>query len=414
MSTAPLRRVSVDEARRDILSHVTALARFEDIPSAAVAGRVAAETAESPVAVPAYTNSAMDGYAYAAASLPAGETVTLALAGESLAGHPCLHTILSGAACRITTGAKLPDGCDTVIPFEKTTADDRTVTFPRDAVKAGANVRHQGETLKPGDAVIAAGTRMTPAHAALLANLGFAKIAVTAPVRAAVIATGDELVEPGRPCPENRLYNANSTALTALLTALGCEVVDFGIVPDAADAVRDALRQAAAECDIVLTSGGAAAGEADFTHKVLEAEGEIRPWEVSMRPGKPMRFGLLEKKPVFLLPGNPVAAVVTFLEFARAAILAMAGVAGDAVLPVAIPMKLAADTKKKDGRAEFMRARLTVTASGEAAALPLKDQGSAALTNLTGSDLILALPAEGSLLAAGTIVSAQLLSELMR
>ncbi len=413
MSTAPLRRVSVDEARRDILSHVTALSRFEDVPSAAAAGRVSTETVESPVAVPAYTNSAMDGFAYTAATLPAGDSVTLPIAGESLAGHPCLHAIPAGAACRITTGAKFPEGCDTVIPFEKTTSDGRTVTFARDAVKAGANVRHQGETLRPGDVVIAAGTRLTPAHAALLANLGFSKITVTAPVRAAVIATGDELVEPGRPCPEDRLYNANSTALTSLLSALGCDVVDFGIVPDAPDAVQEAFLRAAEDCDIVFTSGGAAAGEADFTHKVLEAEGEIRPWEVSMRPGKPMRFGLLSEKPVFLLPGNPVAAVVTFLEFARPAILAMAGVAGDAVLPVEIPLKLAADAKKKDGRAEFMRARLTVDENGEAAALPLKDQGSAALTNLTGSDLILALPAEGSLIPSGTLVPAQLLSELM-
>ncbi len=414
MSTADLRRVSVEEARRDILSHVTALQRSETVPSEAVAGRVAAQTVTSPVAVPAYTNSAMDGFAYAAAALPEGRDVTLPLAGESLAGHPCRSVIPSGAACRITTGARLPDGCDTVIPFEKTLSDGFTVTFPRDAVKAGANVRRQGETLQPGDVVLTAGTRLTPAHAALLANLGFSQVTVAAPVRAAVIATGDELVPPGRPCPEDRLYNANTTALKALLTALGCEVTDFGIVPDDASAVKDALRSAAADCDIVFTSGGAAAGEADFTHKVLEAEGEIRPWEVSMRPGKPLRFGLLAGKPVFLLPGNPVAAVVTFLEFARAAVLALAGVPAEAALPAAFPVRLATDVKKKDGRAEFLRARLTVNDAGEAAAAPLKDQGSAALTNLTESHLILCLPAEGSLLPAGTLVPAQLLSDLMR
>lgn len=411
MPSAALHRLSVDEAREAILSHIQPIPRFETLPLLSAVGRVAAESVESPTAIPTYTNAAMDGFAFRASDLT-GNTVTLKLTGEALAGHPYHGAVRPGEAVRITTGASVPSDCDTVIPFEKTTSDTLTVTFAVDAVAAGANVRHQGETVSVGDIVISRGTRLTAAHAALLANLGIAQITVTAPVRAAVIATGDELVEPGQPCPENHLYNANSTALTALLTALKADVVDFGIVPDKADAVRDALLHATDECDILFTSGGAAAGEADFTHKILAEEGEVLPWQINMRPGKPMRFGLLKGKPIFLLPGNPVACAVTFMEFARSAVLAMAGASDDTLLPRPFPVTLACDVKKKDGRAEFMRATLEVT-DNRLTARHLKDQGSAALTSLTESDVILTLPAEGSLFTAGSIVPAQRLSDLL-
>ena len=408
--------VTVDEARRDILSHVAPITRTENLPVARSLGRVIRETVKSPVDIPAYTNSAMDGYAFDSSVLPAeaDATVRLGLAGESLAGHPFTGAVPLRSAVRITTGAVMPASCDTVIPFEKTQSDSFTVAFTTGDAKAGANVRRQGETLKAGDVAIAAGTRLTAAHAALLANLGIASVKVTAPVRAGIIATGDELVNPGQVCPADHIYNANSTALAVLLTGLGAEAIDYGIVPDAADAVNVAFSRAARECDIIFTSGGAAAGEADFTHKVLQERGTILPWNVNMRPGKPMRFGTLAGKPVFLLPGNPVAAFVTFLEFARGAVLAMAGVPAESSAPREFPVRLAKDVKKKDGRAEFMRAVLTVTEAGEVAAMPLKDQGSAALTNLTGSDVILALPTKGAFIPAGSLVTAQLLSELAR
>lgn len=411
MPSDTLCRVSVDEAREAIFSQLPPIPRFETVPLTEAVGRIAAESVESPTAIPAYTNSAMDGFAFRASDA-AGAAVTLKLAGEALAGHPYPGRVAAGEAVRITTGAAVPEDCDTVIPFEKTTETENTVTFAADAVKPGANIRRRGETVSVGDIVISRGTRLTAAHAALLANLGLARITVTAPVRAAVIATGDELVEPGQPCPENHLYNANSTTLTVLLSALKADVVDFGIVPDKPDAVRDAFLRAADECDILFTSGGAAAGEADFTHKILETEGEIAPWQINMRPGKPMRFGLLKGKPVFLLPGNPVACAVTFLEFARAAVLTLSGAADEATLPRSFPVTLACDVKKKEGRAEFMRATLETTSDG-LSARPLKDQGSAALTTLTEADVILTLPAAGQNLPAGTVVKAQLLSELL-
>ena len=411
MPSVALRHVSVDEARAFIFSQVQPIPRFETVSLTEAVGRIAAESVESPTAIPAYTNSAMDGFAFCAADLQ-GETVALKLTGESLAGHPYSGRVAAGEAVRITTGAAVPADCDTVIPFEKTTETAGTVTFSADAVLPGDNIRHRGETVSVGDIVISRGTRLTAAHAALLANLGLARVTVTAPVRAAVIATGDELVEPGQPCSENHLYNANSTMLTALLTALKADVVDFGIVPDKPDAVRDAFLRAADECDILFTSGGAAAGEADFTHKILEDEGEIAPWQINMRPGKPMRFGRLRGKPVFLLPGNPVACAVTFMEFARATVLALSDAADEVTLPRTFPVILACDVKKKEGRAEFMRATLERTTEG-LSARPLKDQGSAALTTLTEADVILTLPAEGHEFPAGTVVKAQLLSELL-
>lgn len=231
MPSVALRHVSVDEARALIFSQVQPIPRFETVSLTDAVGRIAAESVESPTAIPAYTNSAMDGFAFCAADLQE-ETVALKLTGESLAGHPYSGRVAAGEAVRITTGAAVPADCDTVIPFEKTTETAGTVTFSADAVLPGDNIRHRGETVSVGDIVISRGTRLTAAHAALLANLGLARVTVTAPVRAAVIATGDELVEPGQPCSENHLYNANSTMLTALLTALKAEVVDFGIVPD--------------------------------------------------------------------------------------------------------------------------------------------------------------------------------------
>lgn len=409
-TTSAIHCVSVDEARRDIFSHTAPLARFEEISISEAVGRICADAVESDVAVPAYTNSAMDGFAFA---FDAGEDVTtLVLVGESLAGHPFAGTVPAKSAVRITTGARLPDGCDTVIPYEKTTSDGHTVTFSTQAVKAGANVRHRGESIAPGDIVMTAGTRITPTHAALLANLGIARLSVFARVRVAVIATGDELIEPGNPCPDNHLYNANSTALTALAKALDAEVIDFGILPDRADVIKETFLRAADECDLILTSGGAAASQTDFTHQVFEAYGQLQPWCINMRPGKPMRFGLLSEKPVFLLPGNPVAAFVTFLEFARGAILHLGGLEEGACLPATLPVILGQDVKKKMGRIEFMRARLEIR-QGQLVAFPLKDQGSAALTNLTDSNILLVLAADKDFFSAGTVIDGQPLNSLL-
>ena len=204
MPSVALRHVSVDEARESIFSQIQPIPRFETVSLTEAVGRIAAESVESPTAIPAYTNSAMDGFAFCAADLQ-GKTVALKLTGESFAGHPYSGRVAAGEAVRITTGAAVPADCDTVIPFEKTTVSAGTVTFSADAVLPGDNIRHQGETVSVGDIVISRGTRLTAAHAALLANLGLARVTVTAPVRAAVIATGDELVEPGQPCSENHL-----------------------------------------------------------------------------------------------------------------------------------------------------------------------------------------------------------------
>lgn len=405
--------LTVSQAREFILARCPAVEGSETVDLLEACGRVTAHPVVSPLTVPPFDNSAMDGYAFVWSDVAHLESATLPIVGESLAGHPYAAGLAPKGSCiRITTGARMPEPCDTVIAFEKTTFSDTEVRFRPADVKPGANVRHAGEEMAVGDVVIEAGTRLSPAHIALIASLGLAHIEVVRPLTVALLVTGDELAEPGEPLPEGGIYNTNGPALLTLLRRLGCRTQYEGILADDPQVIGAALDRACASADIILMSGGAADSSADYSHQQLAARGTIFDWTVNMRPGRPMRFGLLAKTPVFILPGNPVASIGVFLEFVRGALLHMQGVT-DGVWPQSVRAELTDNLKSKPGRAEFVRAQLQRTAGEHVRVAANKNQSSASLRSLAASQALIALDHADTLVPAGSSVDVHLLTELL-
>ncbi len=368
------RMLSVDEALSvlgESLAGVMRTPRSERVPLAQAPGRVLAETVISPLDVPAQTNAAMDGIALAQASLPdaaSGEPLSdrgelsdrceLSVIGSSLAGHPWAgRALAAGEAMRITTGAALPAGADTVVMQEQLEyrsaqgekrgegqgeglvddeAGERVVIEGVTSIRRGQNVRQAGEDIARGSQVMAPGQWLTPAAVGVLASLGLAEVAVYRSLTVAVFSTGDEVTAPGETLPAGGIYDANRFSLVALLRDQGIEVLDLGILSDDEASVSAALHDAATRADMVITSGGVSVGEADHVRSALAACGELALWRIAMRPGRPLAFGMLRATPAgaessscqvpfFGLPGNPVATMVTFLQFVLPALRLLSG-----------------------------------------------------------------------------------------
>ena len=400
--------ITVREARDIILSKLKPLPA-ETVPVAHALGRILSADIASPIDIPAYTNSAMDGFALSAAQTGCERPLSLAIAGEALAGHPFSGTVGAAETIRITTGAAVPDWADAVVPFEKVTEADGRISLPAGCVKPGANIRTQGELLKKGAVALARGRRLTRADIALAASLGLASVSVAQTPVVSLLVTGDELVAPGEPCPEGKIYDANTLSLQTLIESAGGLCQNFGIIPDDPKAMSEALDAAIGTSSLIILSGGAADSKADFSHQLLASRGTIEPWTVNMRPGRPMRFGMLDGVPVFILPGNPVAAFVTFLEFARGALLAMQG--ASEIWPSEIEAVSECDIKTKPGRAEFARGLVRFEA-GRILARPLTNQSSAALTGIAQGNALLAIGHDESI-RAGDCVRVQLLASLL-
>lgn len=383
---------------------ITPLTRTERLALAQAEGAVTAEALTAPFDAPPFTNAAMDGFAFRSEELACGETVHLSVAGTAYAGAPFEGRLPEGAAVRIMTGAPVPEDADTVIPFERTREVNGGVLFDAASVRPGANVRLKGEEFACGDVVIPAGTLLTPAWTGLAASLGRAELAVRR-VRVAVFATGDELTAPGRPLPAGRVYNANSATVCALLRHWGAEAVDLGILPDDPAVIRDALRKAVSDCDILVASGGLGEGEHDYTNRLLTELGcGVTHHHVAMRPGKPFSFGRFsspEGRWFMALPGNPVAAAVSATLFLQRAVRLASGCRTPG--PEAFPAVAAVDVKGRKGRTDLVRGRIERTP--EALAFrPLASQGSGMLTTLAGADAMAVLDEETDRVEAGTIV----------
>jgi len=402
--------VSVAEARRILAERAAPVAEVEEVPLARAAGRVLARDLSSPRDVPAFANVAVDGYAFAAASLAPHGPTRLALAeGRAAAGHPFPGTVPPGHALRVLTGAPLPAGCDTVVLQEAVRVEGGMVEIP-EGVKPGANVRAAGEDVARGAVVFPTGTRLGPQHVGVLAALGLARLPVFRRVRVALVSSGDELVEPGSELAPGRIFDANRPMLRAMLERLPVEITDLGILPDDAGSVEAALGGAARTHDLVLTSGGASAGDEDHLSRLLRSRGEVFFWRVAMKPGRPLAFGRLHGAFVLALPGNPVAAGLAFLLFARPFLLALAGV--PFALPPALPVPAAFSLRKKPGRTEFARARLVARPDGTPAALRIDREGSGILTSLTEAEGILELEAQRTEIRPGEPVLWRSLAEL--
>lgn len=318
-------------------------------------GRVLAEDVAAARSNPPAANTAVDGYGVAFASIGEGANVLPLVAGRAAAGSPYPGKVPAGEAIRILTGALLPEGVDTVILEEDVTLGEGRIAFDA-GVKKGANARKAGEDVAEGSTVLPAGRVLTPADLALLSATGVVEIAVRNRLRVGVLSTGDELVAPGETADPGRTYDANRPMLLALAEAWGHLPVDLGHVGDDPQALTERLDEATGLADVVLTSGGASAGDEDHVSAVLHASGGLQTWRIAMKPGRPLALAMWQGMPVFGLPGNPVAAFVCSLIFARPAFSVLAG--SGWTMPMALTVPAAFEKRKKAGRREFLRARL--------------------------------------------------------
>ena len=380
--------LSFEQALEKLLSAAQAVEEVRSLPLTAAAGRVLAAPQQSTVAVPPLDNSAMDGYAVRLADISA-LGVCLPVSQRIPAGTVGT-TLQAGTAARIFTGAPIPAGADAVIMQELCEHGENGVVINH-LPRANENIRRAGEDIAVGDQILKPGIKLRPQDIALAASAGLPELPVYRRLRVGVFFTGDELVQPGEPLPPGAIYNSNRYALRALLEGLGCEVRDLGTVPDNLEATRDALRRAAADNDLIVTSGGVSVGEEDHVKPAVEAEGQLDMWKIAIKPGKPLAFGEVRRdggKAWFIgLPGNPVSAIVTFMIMVRPFILRLQGVAD--VTPRAFNLRADFDWLRPDVRAEFLRARMNDNGGVELH----HNQGAGVVTSLCwGDGLVLNKP----------------------
>jgi molybdopterin molybdotransferase len=348
--------VPVDEALARLRDGLGPVAAVETAPLAAAGGRILAADVAARRAHPPCANSAVDGYGFARAGLAPGPQELPLAPGRSAAGAPFGGAVPPGRALRVLTGARLPEGVDTVVLEEDVARDGAAVRFER-APKAGANTRAAGEDVAEGATVLRAGRRLGPQDLALAASVGLGALPVRAALRVGVLSTGDELRPAGGAALDHEIFDANRPMLLEMLRRWDMAPIDLGHARDDADAVAAALDRGAGGCHAVLTTGGASAGEEDHVSRLLRARGTLRTWRVAMKPGRPLALGLWAGVPVFGLPGNPVAAFVCALVFARPALGLLAGAGWRE--PEALVLPAAFAKSKKAGRREYLRARLT-------------------------------------------------------
>jgi molybdopterin molybdotransferase len=392
----------IAEMERMIAEGVQSVTETETMPLAAARGRVLAADVIAPIDLPPFDNSAVDGYAVRHRDLdPKGET-RLAVGGRLTAGSAASAPIAARQAIRIFTGAPMPAGADTVFMQEDVHAEANAVLLPA-GLKAGANRRLAGEDVRKGAVVRPAGRRLTAPDVALAAALGLTELQVRRRVRVALFSTGDEIVEPGRPRPAAALYDANRTLLDGLLERLGAAVTDLGILKDDPAALEAAIAAAARQHDLVLTSGGVSTGEADHVKSAVEKIGHLVFWRVAIKPGRPVAMGVIKGSAAFVgLPGNPVAAFVTFARVVRPLLLRLAGAAPEPL--IALPVRLTFPYKKKTGRREYVRVALRHGQDGVIEAVKHPQDGAGVITSLTETDGLAELAEDVTTLEPGAMV----------
>lgn len=401
-SLAPL--LSVAQAMDYIRACLKPVPGFEQRALRDALGRVLAADVQSPIDVPPHANSAMDGYALRAADLPGNGEVPLQLIGTALAGHPYNGPVGSGQCVRIMTGAKLPPGADTVVMQEDVRREGETVYVGSDH-RQGANVRLPGEDISTGQTVLTAGRQLTPADLGLLASLGIAEVRVMRRLRVAFFSTGDELRSLGETLDEGQIYDSNRYTLYGMLHRLGVEIIDMGVVRDRREDIAAAFRQGAAVADVLLTSGGVSVGDADYVKETLETLGKVNFWKISMKPGKPLAFGLLGNTAFFGLPGNPVSSMATFYQIVQPALYQLMGRAAE--LPLQLRVPCVTQLKKSPGRADYQRGILECDASGQLTVRSTGPQGSHVLSSMSRANCFIILPAESGNVEVGNLVEVQ-------
>lgn len=395
--------LSVEDALARLLSQADPVADIESVDTLEADGRVLATAVIAPIDVPPLDNSQMDGYAIRVIDVPTAGTV-LPISQRIAAGHVG-QPLEPRTAARIFTGAPLPAGADAIVMQESCSAADGKVAINQ-VPEAGAWIRRAGCDIAAGDTVVDAGTRLRPQECGLIASVGAARVRVHRRLRVAIAFTGDELVMPGEPLLPGRIYNSNRFVLRAVLQRMGCEVRDLGIVADDFARTREALIDAAARADLVVTCGGVSVGEEDHVKAAVASEGAIDLWQIAMKPGKPLAFGHIRGVPFVGLPGNPVSSFVTFMIFARPFVAARQGVRS--VAPTAVPLRADFDWPRADRRREYLRVRRNATSGLDLFTV----QNSAVLTSTVWSDGLVDNP-PGATIKRGDTVRFLAYSELL-
>ncbi|MFO7604137.1 MAG: molybdopterin molybdotransferase MoeA [Gammaproteobacteria bacterium] len=396
--------LNVEQARARMLASVAAVVGIERLALRDALDRVLAADVISPINVPPYANSAMDGYAVVGSDLPSDDEKALTLIGAAFAGAPFEGEVKTGKCIRIMTGAPLPTGADTVIMQEHVRAEDTTITLGP-GHSQGQNVRHIGEDLRAGKPVLSAGKKIGPAELGLLASLGTPEVSVYRKLRVVFFSTGDELRSVGEPLGEGQIYDSNRYTLYGMLKRLHVEVIDMGVIPDQRAAVEQAFIEAAAIGDAIITSGGVSVGEADFVKDTLAKLGSVDFWKINMKPGKPLAFGKIGQAVFFGLPGNPVSVMATFYQFALPTLKAMMG--QSQTVPVSMKVPCKSLLKKRPGRTDFQRGILAYDDQGQLLVDGAGMQASHVLSGMSRANCFIVLPLEAGNVEAGSLVEVQ-------
>ncbi len=396
--------LDANHAIKLILNTIDTVSEIEYLPIRNCLGRVIAEEVKSTINVPGHTNSAMDGYAIRSDDIPKDQTQTLSIIGTSWAGNPYSGAVNKNQCVRIMTGAVMPENTDTVAMQERVERDGNKILIDN-SNKQGQNVRQAGEDIAKGEKVISKGKLITPSELGLLASVGISEIGVTKKLRVAFFSTGDELRPVGSALEKGQIYDSNRYTLFGMLTRLGVEIIDMGVIEDQRDAIENAFLNASNQADIIITSGGVSVGDADFVKETLDKVGEVKFWKVAMKPGRPLAFGKIKKAWFFGLPGNPVSVMVTFYMFVQPAIKKMMG--ANMQCPIMLEAVSGSKLRKRPGRIEYQRGVLTKKEKVSSIAYEVTKtgaQGSGILRSMSDANCFIILSMDSSGVEIGDLV----------
>lgn len=396
--------LSVVEARNKVLDSIQLIKSSEEVSLNDAVGRVLSEDLMSNLDVPAYNNSAMDGYALNSDDFPKEGTNKLKVVGIAYAGKPFLGTVNKGESVRIMTGAMMPAECDSVVMQEQVECEGDIVRLG--AGKKGQNVRNAGEDLKKGGLVLSKGKILSSADIGLIGSVGQEKVTVYRRLRVAIFSTGDELCSIGEELGFGQIYDSNRYTLRNMLSRLGMQVIDLGVVRDTREATEYAFITASEKADVLITSGGVSVGDADFVTETLDKLGQTNFWKIAMKPGRPLAFGHVNNATFFGLPGNPVAVMVTFSQFVAPALLKMSGSLNSS-MPFTLKARLVGNIRKRPGRMEYQRAKFEQLDNGEFSVESSGSQGSGVLRSMSESNCFVALGVDDGSAQEGDLVTIQ-------